>query len=324
MININLHSGQGLGNQLWVIASGYCLSLKKDTTLQIFSNQFFKGKEIFDFSYCFNTNIYKKACNDKTFNEEMYFYKKENCYVFTYDQKILDFDNENIHLEGNFQSTKYFFNFENELRMFFNPLTRIKNLSKQFNNKGILNIRGGEYKRSNVILPKSYWHGAYKHLSNLHNKSDIICVTDDYKYAKSIFPDLEIISNSIPNCFAALLGCKNICVSNSSFSFFPLFLNKNVKNVFAPYQWARFNNQENLWLNPCNFYENWKWLNSNNTIVSIENCLKNIEYTKVYFKENFQKSFFYLPEEPNMITKIYLHLKFLIKKTLGLFFIRYS
>ena len=324
MITINLHSGQGLGNQLWIIATGYCLSLKKNTTFEILSPNFFKGNSIFDLDKYFNRITNYKKINKNIFHESMYYHRNQNCFVFSFDKSIKDTSPDTA-IEGNFQSLEYFFGYIEELKKLLNPNQDIIKKSSQFSEYGVLNIRGGEYKRSkNLLLPKSYWVNSYNRLLEFHDKKNIICVTDDFKYTKYLFPDMEIISGKIEECFAALLGSRNASVSNSSFAFFPLFLNKNIKNIYAPYQWSRFNNKENLWFNPCNFYEKWKWLNSDNYIVTIKDCLKNIDYTNNYFKENFQKSFFYLPQEPNKKKKIYLYLKYLIKKILGLFFIRYS
>ena len=324
MISINLHSGQGLGNQLWIIATGYCLSLKNNTTFEILSPNFFKGSSIFDLDKYLNRMTNYKKIKKNIFHESMYYHKKQNCFVFSFDKNINDTAPDTA-IEGNFQSIEYFFGYIKELKKLLNPKQDIINTSLQFSNYGVLNIRGGEYKRSkNLLLPKSYWLNTYKRLFEYHEKKNIICVTDDYKYSKYLFPDMEIISGSIEQCFSALLGCKNASVSNSSFAFFPLFLNKNINKVYAPYQWSRFNNIENVWFNPCNYYPEWNWVDFNNQIVSTEKCLFNIKKSLNYFYNNFDLLNFQLDDEPTFIKFKYLKLKLIIKKILGIFFLRYS
>ena len=323
MIRVNLHSGQGLGNQLWLIAAGYCLSLKNITNFKIYSPQYYRGEAIIDLNDFFDETSYHDIENHQKFHECMYYHDKQRSYVFSFDERIKKVK-KNISIEGNFQSTDYFFHFENELKNLFTPTKKIIDFSNQFSNFGVLNIRGGEYKRSkSLLLPKFYWENAFRRLKKFHQTTEIICVTDDRDYAKYLFPNLEIISNSIENCYASLLGCKNAVISNSSFPFFPLLLNKNIINIFAPYQWARFKNKENLWFNPCNYYKNWKWIDSNDDIVSHKSCISNLIYTQNYLKKNYQEEFFKLPKEPENIIYLFNIVKKTIKKVLGIFFLKY-
>ena len=102
----------------------------------------------------------------------------------------------------------------------------------------ILNIRGGEYKRhKSLVVPISYWEGAIENFKTKFNIKKFIIVTDDYKYAKSLFPNLEVISGDVGACYAAIYNCKNIIVSNSSFSYFPCKTGLK-KNVIAPMFWV--------------------------------------------------------------------------------------
>ena len=74
-------------------------------------------------------------------------------------------------------------------------------------------------------------------------------------------------------CFAAIMGAKNIGVSNLA-SLLSFFFSDNRKEIYGPYQWSRFNNNVNLWASPCNFYKYWRWMDINGKIVSDQNVLK--------------------------------------------------
>ena len=86
----------------------------------------------------------------------------------------------------------------------------------------LLNIRGGEYKRhKNFILPKNYWINAINNYKKKFQIKDFIIVTDDYRYAKKLFPKLKIIHGDIGKCYASIYNSSNLIQSNSSFSYFP-------------------------------------------------------------------------------------------------------
>lgn len=318
MIYVKLNKGQGLGNQLWNIATGFCLAALKGFDFRIINYHLFIGKKIFDFEQ-YKTDSPKIK---NIFYEKLYYDSYFKCQIFDFDENILNVK-KNTLIEGNFQSTKYFFGKEMKLKNFLKIKKNLLDKSKVFNNKLIINIRGGEYKRhKSLLLPHSYWDRIYNKFC-LTNQMDKICITDDYKYAKRIFPNLEIISDDIESCFAAILGCKSAVVSNSSFSFFPLFLNNNVKDIYAPYQWSRYNNKKDLWISPCNFYPNWHWVDINANIKSRDLCEENLIKTQKYYLDNFQLEFIKIPNE-NKILDFYKIIKKLIKKLLGLFDWRYE
>ena len=135
---------------------------------------------------------------------------------------------KNIRINGLFQSDKYL-KYLNRITL--NKFIKIKSNKINFDkNTCILNIRGGEYKRhKNLILPKIYWLNAMKLMSKINKNISFIVVTDDYRYAKSLFPNFEIISKNIHQCFVAIQNAPYLILSNSSFSFFPNYLTNVVK-----------------------------------------------------------------------------------------------
>lgn len=318
MIISRIYKGQGFGNQLWCMVSAYALSLKKNYDCTFIDNtNSFLGHDIFDLSNNFFRN---KATVKYKYYEKCFFDSNLNCKLFFFDKDLIKI-NKNTEIIGNFQSESYFFDKKKQIKNYFLINKKIKKLSSQFNNYNVLNIRGGEYKRHReLLLPYSYWMNLY---DLLKKKSDlpIIIVSDDYHYSKKLFPNLDIISNDIKMCFAAIMGAKNIGVSNSSFSYFPIFFSENKKEIYGPYQWSRFNNNGNLWASPCNFYKYWKWIDINGRIVSDKKCNENIKFTSVYLKNNSKLSCFSLPKKE---LDILIHLKNIIKKLLGLFNWRYK
>ena len=317
MIISRIYEGQGLGNQLWCLTTAYALSLKKkfkftplDPTNSFLGNNIFDlPKNFFNYSPKINFQYYEKC----------FFEVNNKDYLYDYDPDILKIKNY-TEIIGNFQSEKYFFKKDKQIKSLFKISSKTKKLSQQFKKFNILNIRGGEYKRhKNLLLPDSYWKSIYKIFLS-KNEFQTICVTDDYNYAKRIFPKLDIISDDIQLCFSAIMGSKNIGLSNSSFSYFPIFFGSNKSDIIAPYQWSRFNNSMNLWYSPCNYYKGWRWLDINNNFQSKKKCFENIELTRKYLQKKGLKSKISIPIKQNILIVMF---KIFVKKILGLFNWRY-
>ena len=262
MLNITFKDGQGLGNQLWMFAAAKSISEKLNVDLNIYEYKKFKGKSFLNLdnknNYSYSINEYKYSENIDVFNERI-FYDNDLRYIASdYDERVLEIKKETI-LEGIFQSENYFFGDLSKLKRYIKLKSSIREENKIDQNICILNIRGGEYKRhKNFILPKSYWLNAINNFKNKFQIRDFIIVTDDYRYAKNLFPNLKIIHGDVGKCYAYLYNSANLILSNSTFSYFPCKTGIN-KNVIAPIYWARPNNKYKRWASPCNIYEGWLW-----------------------------------------------------------------
>ena len=231
MIFIKFKFGQGLGNQLWLLFAALNFSIFYKKKLIIENYKYFLGK---DFISLKNIKIFSAKNNFNKvqiydFYEVLYYEKKLKSYINIYDERVYKLSkHKNIRINGLFQSDKYL-KYLNRITL--NKFIKIKSNKINFDkNTCILNIRGGEYKRhKNLILPKIYWLNAMKLMSKINKNISFIVVTDDYRYAKSLFPNFEIISKNIHQCFVAIQNAPYLILSNSSFSFFPNYLTNVVK-----------------------------------------------------------------------------------------------
>jgi len=282
----SFEQGQGLGNQLWLYASLRSIAKYHEAEFCINGNQFYKGNNFLEID--FGRDELKNESYEQFF--EYSFYDHELNYLTSvFDNRVFSL-NKNSEIFGLFQSEKYINGNQHLLRDWIKLSRRCKEKSKEFSNVTVLNLRGGEFKNhKNLILPNSYWTNAinfYQVSEGIHSK-DIAIVTDDYKYAKKLFPHNEIISGNIEDCYAAIHGAKNLIVSNSSFSYFPIKTRLDSPCVIAPAYWARFNKNLNRWTMPVNYYENWKWLDAEGKILDKEECDNITKETEVYYKNNY-------------------------------------
>ena len=292
MIKIIFKKGQGLGNQLWLFAVAKSLSEHLNKELEIDNFENFKGKnflklDYFNFETKNQKDLQRNNCEKYSiFNEKIYYDSDLKYIISNFDENILKISDYTI-LEGIFQSEKYFFGNFNKLKRYISLKKSYINNDKIDSKFCVLNIRGGEYKRhKDFLLPKSYWENAIENFIKIYDIHKFKIVTDDYKYSKALFPDLEIIHSDISKCYSTIYNCKNIIVSNSSFAYFPCKTGIK-KNIIAPMFWARPIKNNGRWISPCNLYKDWLYQDTNNELFKYKDCLKIAEKTDEYYKNEF-------------------------------------
>lgn len=327
MIYIKFQKGQGLGNQLWNYSSGLSIAENLGQSFQIIDYENFKAKDFLEIKKSINNDLDLKDNNDlyskeffldkkiDIFQEKLYYDHNLKYIASAYDKRVTSIKKD-VLLEGLFQSERYLFNDILKLKKYI----KLSNNSIQNNPVNpdvcVMNIRGGEYKRhKDLVLKKDYWLKAMKNIMKFGKVKKFLIVTDDYRFCKTLFPDLEIISNSIEKCYATIYNCSNIIVSNSSFAYFPCKTGVK-KTVIAPKFWAR-HYQEKIWSSPCNLYEGWNWQNKKGEISTYKECIpiaeKSIEYYENNFiylvnKESIPKSspVYFLPKRLKKVLKLFL------------------
>lgn len=288
MILVDLKDGQGLGNQLWLIATGIFISKKKSRKLvlrnidqffakNLLTDKFFSEIELFDLKHLnIEWSVFSPlAFKNIKFNENIDLRDSE---------KFLDFFDiyEYVEIDGNYQSIllipppkilREYFNFDkNSLKRSIDP------------NVCLINVRGGDYLglfRSPSVNLKYFYNCIdifKKKIPNVEFK----IVTDDYEYVRNILPQFEIIQGGIEEDFINLQNAKYLILSNSSFAFFPVYLSNQVNLVFAPYGWASSNQilKNKFWMSPCNFNEKFIFINEQGQLT------KNYSYYDAVYDSN--------------------------------------
>ena len=83
-------------------------------------------------------------------------------------------------------------------------------------------------------------------------------VTDDVRTARKFFPHLDI-SHVLAEDYAAIQSAEYLILSNSSFAFFPAWLNENAKLIIAPKYWARHNVSDGYWACGYTIVKGWMY-----------------------------------------------------------------
>lgn len=248
----------GLGNQMFQISHAIAQGLKNNKPSVFLLNAYTPMQAHQPKKYV--NNIFKKIKFTNTISNTKRIF--ENCFNFS----NIDIDwTSSIEFYGYFQSNKNFLGYDNYIKELFQPTEEFINFIKlkypEINNERTvsLHIRRGDYltiSHAHPVIDKSYIDEAINQNGNYDNlfifSDDIEWVRENLSYSNQI-----IVSEMEDYEELWMMSlCKNNIMSNSSFSWWGSFLNKNEdKKVFVPDVWfgpSINHNTEDIYLKSWN------------------------------------------------------------------------
>jgi hypothetical protein len=249
----------GLGNQLFQIFNMISLSIDYKAEFYLLNKSY--SDSVFCNRVVYWDNLFNSLRNilkdDKFFRDENFILFNEK--DFSYNKIALPINN-NIMLEGYFQSYKYFIhNYDYILDILdFNKI-QLELLNKyiskyDFNQLNSIHFRLGDYKKlpdCHPIMNMTYYMVAIKNMIEqtkicdfliFYEKEDYDIVLNNCKFIKSSINEFsyKLINTDIPDYEQMLCMslCQNNIIANSSFSWWGAFLNKSkTKTVIYPSNW---------------------------------------------------------------------------------------
>jgi len=268
MKKIYLEMHGGLGNQLFIFALLFVL-LKKDPNAKIYldKTKFFlrrihDGFLLNDLINRLNRKLYHSVKYSilpnfflkflKFFRTNIDINQENEPYVF---QKLEIIKNYVI-LSGYWQSYKYFFDIQNDLRVFLhqflndqNDLDKINDfVSKISQTKIAIHVRRGDYVKLKTygLLSNDYYSNSIKYFQRLYPRAQYFVFSDDINLVKNekLFqmPVIYIQPKNISsiNSLYLMSQCDHFITANSSFSWWAAFLgNHKDKKVVTPKKWFK-------------------------------------------------------------------------------------
>lgn len=262
----------GLGNQMFQYALGRSLSLKNNTELKLDITGF-ESYKLHKYSLdAFNIkkNValkseisrfkkYKPKPGRRWFLYNKFFadnskYFQENGFNFNPDAMKL---NDNVYLDGHWQSEKYFKEIESMIRADFSfILTQGEKdieISKLINECVAISvhIRRSDYvtnattNKTHGSCPIEYYEKAIEILAVKVNNPHFFVFSDDPEWAKhnikNKYPTVYVDHNNADANYQdmrLMASCKHNIIANSSFSWWGAWLNENPdKIIIAPQKW---------------------------------------------------------------------------------------
>lgn len=265
----------GLGNQLFQYATGRALSLRKKTRLMLDITDYSKkthrkyGLDNFQikaraYSKKKLSNIYRHYPNfieklvlaltgRKVYSDfidsKVYLEKK----LFDYDDMLLHLTND-AYISGYWQNEKYFRNIRKTLlkeitiknNLINKNLLSILKIIKSTNSTSI-HIRRTDYlenKKYFITSKRNYYQRAIMYINKKMNDTNFFVFTDDPDWVKNNFinsKNMILISGkgfTDAQELYLMKNCKNNIITNSSYSWWGAWLNKNPeKIVISPKHW---------------------------------------------------------------------------------------
>ena len=266
---------EGLGNQLFMYANAYTISRKFDLNLCLdpysgyyknnirsyMLNNFNISSKIAPSEWIFSNN-YRNLIKKIKFKCD--FFKKKKSFLFESKDKNkftkfssikLDNFNDQIYIDGNFESEKYFSDYRNDL---LNEFSFKKDMSNnkyldiiRKNNVVSISIRQNRYseRRNNkfdqnsisksqdfVAKTVDYIYQAIKLISSKVNNPKFLLWSNDFTGLDQYFPTNEFLyvinpEDKILNDFYLLTQCKYFIVGPSTFSWWGAWLSNNESKI---------------------------------------------------------------------------------------------
>jgi hypothetical protein len=104
-------------------------------------------------------------------------------------------------------------------------------------------------------------------------------ISDHADFLNEEFPSKKVIRD-----FSLLSRAKYLVLSNSSFSWWGAWVNKNPTIVIAPKYWARHNLRTSMWSTGDILTKGWRYLDSFGALYDYEDCILENQTIKQTFK----------------------------------------
>lgn len=292
MLGIELLDGQGLGNQLFCLASVKSLAIDNGyifgtANQNMFAKNIHNSRGIFFMDVDLGENITDVTVFDQYYEKEERIWINNSCHDITTGCYIAGEDPQLFHIRdntlvyGNLQSEKYFARHINDLKSWFQVKKEYETYEYTQDDLCIMNVRGGEYVGARELyLEKQYWIHAMEYMRKINDSMRFVIITDDIKSSKKMFPNIPVFHFDIAGDYVTVKNARYLIVSNSSFACFPVFTSETCKVVVAPKYWARHNVSKGYWASEQNIYSGWMYMDRDGKIFTSEECRKELDKYK--------------------------------------------
>lgn len=235
MVIVNLKGG--LGNYLFQIAAGYVTALKHNTEYSI---DISKIMQIHSHIDVYRDNMFRCVPIGNNLPVHSHYHYDSLSY------KDIVY-NDNMLLDGYFQSEKYWFGFEDKVKELFSiDENTLKYLNDRYgetlndDNTCSIHVRRGDY--LNIDIFNKLDHGYYNNAIDIVGRDKhFIIFSNDIEWCKNNFNGIKatFIENEVDYVDLYLMSlCKHNIIANSTFSWWSAYLNNNEnKTVIGPNTW---------------------------------------------------------------------------------------
>lgn len=286
MIITEFYNGQGLGNQLWCYFVTKTIAKLNNYKFGIMSPHKFKGKEFMQLDFGESViggfgpeggppNILPNSITNY-YKEKTEHHPISRLDISGQDLNLLNLL-DNTKIDGTMQSYLYIKEHRKEIIESIKIQENKKVTIEDNSNSCFIHVRGGDFKGSSAILYEDYYKNAMQYFIDVNKNMKFYFVTDDFHFCRSILKNVEPtgscllqeqdinkanhhLGGPIWMDYSILNNAENIIMSASSFGWWPVWTNKNAKNIIAPKYWAAFKQSDGYWSCKDSIVENWNYM----------------------------------------------------------------
>lgn len=286
MIVTQIYKGQGLGNQLWCYVTTRVIAADRGFDFGIMTPENFKCNDFMnlDFGLEVTGGDGPEGGPPDTLPVGIANYYKERqirhpiskADISAYDPELVNIPDQ-TKIDGTMQDEKYILHRKSEIHGWLKVRPEFECTDYASDDICVINFRGGEYRFvKDVFLPRQYWDDAVKQMRIINPNFRFIVITEDVNTAKKFFPDFEVQHFSIAKDFIIIKNAHYLIIANTSFAWFPAWLNTNLKLCIAPKYWWAYNQSDGYWACDFNITREWKYLDRQGNLQDSEACQKEL------------------------------------------------
>ncbi len=296
MIVTELYDGQGLGNQLWCYVVTRVIALDRGADFGIMHPERFKGAGFLDLDFGRPVVGGTGPAGGPPWSlprDIRWYYREEARYhpdgadIRALDPRLAAVP-DGTKIDGLMQDERYVAHRKDEIRAWLKPAAGHAPPGAGDPDVCVINFRGGEYVRfPEVFLSEKYWSDAIARMRQEVPGMRFVVVTDDERTARSFFPDFTVSTAGPDGDYRAIAEARYLILSNSSFAWFPAWLNNNAQLVIAPKYWARHNVSDGYWSTGGAITAGWTYLDRDGVFSDAAACEREYAEYKTRHPEIF-------------------------------------
>jgi len=296
MIVTEIYNGQGWGNQLWCYVTTRVIATDLGCSFGIQCPEKFKGINFMNLD--FGEEVIGGSGPEggppislprgiKQYYAEKKIIHPNGSDIRLYDKYLVSVT-DGTKIDGVMQDEQYIFHRKEEIREWLKVRDEYDCFDYSNEKICIINFRGGEYVGvPELFLTKKYWDDAIHNMQSVRDDMIFVVVTDDVKTAKKFFPNFDVFHFSIEKDYVIIKNAHYLILSNSSFAWFPAWLNTNLKFCIAPKYWARHNISDGYWSCGYNITSGWTYQDKNGTLQDYDSCVQEFDEYQLKHKKLF-------------------------------------
>jgi len=307
MIITEIYPGQGLGNQLWCYVVTRVIAKDNGYDFGIMSPENFKCNDFLnlDFGKTVVGGNGPAGGPPHTLPDGIKYYYNErrislpqnaNWDLRTYDPNLITIP-DHTKIDGVMQDEQYILHHKAEIKEWLKVKTEVECYDYASDDICVINFRGGEYvNHPDLFLKQKYWDDAIKQMRKINPNFRFIVITDDIKAAQPFFPKFDVLHFSIAKDYVIIKNAHYLILSNSSFAWFPAWLNDTLKYCIAPKYWAAHNTSNGFWSCSYNITTGWHYLDQAGTLFDYETCIAELktyqsQHQEYYLQPKIENNF---------------------------------